>query len=101
MRIGDIAANDSTNGAVPWYQAILNTLTQGAQAYITVDQQKQLNAINLQRAQQGLSPLDASRYQTGFNVGLGSSTQNTVLIGVGILAGVYLLSSLAGGSRRR
>lgn len=101
MRIGDIEANASTNQAVPWYQQIVTSLTQAAQAYITVDQQKALNQINLQRARLGQSPLDATQYQTGFSMGLGGSTQNTLLTIAAIGGGVWLLTSVIGGRRRR
>ena len=101
MRIGDIAPNADTNANVPWYQALLNSLTQAGTTYLSIEQQRELNKINLQRAQSGLPPLDSSQYQTGVSVGVGSSTQNTLITVAAIGAGALVLSSLLGGRRRR
>lgn len=103
MRIGDLTANATVNENVPWYQQILNTLTQAGAAYLTIEQQRELNKLNLLRAQQGQPPLDSTQYQTGVNVGLGGSTQNTLITVAAIGGGVYLLSKLlsSGNSRRR
>lgn len=101
MRIGDLTANTSTNENVPWYQQILNSLTQAGAAYLSIEQQRELNKINLTRAQQGQPPLDSTQYQTGVNVGLGSSTQNTLITIAAVGGGVFLLSKLLGGNSRR
>lgn len=94
MNLSDITtASDSTN-ATPWYQNFLSSLANIATTYLTVDQQKQLNTINLQRAQQGLRPLDVTAYTGGVNVGLSSSTQNTALMVAGIIGGLFLVSKL-------
>lgn len=50
--------------------------------------------INLARAQQGLPPIDCASYGTGVNIGIAPATQNTLLLVVAILAGVYLLPKL-------
>lgn len=101
MRIGDLTANTSTNQDVPWYQQILNSLTQAGTAYLSLEQQRELNKANLTRAQQGLPALDASLYYPGVNVGLGSSTQNTLLMVAAVGGGVWLLTTLIGSGRRR
>lgn len=84
----------TTSANVPWYQSVLQNLTQAGTVYLSLQQQKQLNEINLQRAQQGLPPIDASQYQAGVNVGVSNSTQNTVLIVVGVLAAAWIVSSM-------
>lgn len=100
MRIGDILPNQNVTKDVPWYQQLVNTLTQAGTAYLSIEQQRELNKANLARAQQGLPPLDASMFQTGVNVGLGQQTQNTLLWVVGGVAGVWLLTSILNRSRR-
>lgn len=78
----------------PWYQSVADNLTKIGTAYLTLAQQKQLNEINIQRAQQGLAPLDASQYQTGVQVGVSQSTRNTGIIIVSVIAATWLLSTL-------
>jgi len=67
----------STNAATGW-QATLNNLLQAGQAYLTLEQQRELQRVNLQRAQQGLAPLDVSQYGMGVNVGVSSETSKLV-----------------------
>ncbi len=86
----DAGAPASTAAPTPWYQQLI-TLAQGA---LTVDQQQKLNNINIQRASQGLPAIDASQYASGVQVGLSSGTQNTLLIGVGILAAALIIPKL-------
>jgi hypothetical protein len=93
--------NESTSpSAGPWYQNLFDTIARAGTVYLSIEQQKQLNAINIQRANSGLDPIDASQYQAGVNVGVSSSTQNTVLIVVGVLGAAWILSSFVGRSRR-
>lgn len=101
MRIGDLTTNQTVNADVPWYQQILTTLTQAGQTYLSIEQQRELNKVNLQRLQQGLPALDASMYQAGINVGLGQQTQNTLLWIAGGVGAVWLLTSVMGSRRRR
>lgn len=101
MRIGDVLPNETTNKDVPWYQQILSTLTQAGQTYLTIEQQRELNKMNLQRAQQGLPAIDVSMYQAGVNVGISRSTQNTLLTVAAVGGGVWLLTSLLSPRRRR
>jgi hypothetical protein len=69
-------------------------LTSAVKIYTEYDLQKEVLDINLQRAQQGLPPLDLSRYGAGVNVGLSASTQNMILIAVAVLAGAMFLPKL-------
>ncbi len=98
MIFGDVS-NSTTNDAgapaataapTPWYQQLVQ-LAEGA---LTVDQQQKLNNLNIQRASQGLPAIDASQYASGVQVGITSSTQNTILIGVGILAAALIIPKL-------
>lgn len=83
--------DDVTTNSVPWYQSITDTIAKAGTVLLNLEQQKQLNDINTQRAAQGLAPLDASQYQAGVNVGISSSTQNTLML----IAGGVLLTILA------
>jgi len=60
-------------------------------AYKQGDIQSKLLDINVQRARQGLPPLNAAAYAPGVNVGLNPATQTFLGVGVGTLA-------LAGGA---
>lgn len=92
-------ANASTSGASPsWLSSIGSAVSAATQAYLGVQQSKDAQTlfnVNLQRAQQGLAPLNANPSAYGIvspqvNVGLSSSTQ-TLLIAGGIGLGVILL----------
>ena len=86
----DAGAPAATAAPTPWYDQLIH-LAEGA---LTVDQQQKLNTLNIQRAQQGLPPIDSSQYASGVQVGLTSSTQNTIMIGIGILAAAYIIPKL-------
>lgn len=62
----------------------VDNLTQGAQAY----QAWEIAQLNIDRAKQGLPPINAAAYSPQVNVGL--STQTMWLIGLGIAAAVLL-----------
>lgn len=85
---------NATTQPTSWFGNVLQDIERAATGYLTFEQQQDLNAINLQRAQQGLPALDASQYGLGVNVGVSSSTQNTVLMVAGVIAGALILSSL-------
>ena len=59
---------------------------------LTVQQQRLLR-VQVDRARQGLDPLDTSNYTPGVNFGLTSDTRNmTLILGVLGVAGLFLLS---------
>lgn len=91
----ELTANATTQPTV-WYQNVLNSVTQLGTAYLTLEQQRQLNQINVQRAAANLPPLNAAEYTAGFNVGVGQSTQNTAIFIVGLLVGGYVLGKILG-----
>ena len=79
-----IIAQNQTPGE-PWYETAQKILT----ALVMSDQQRQLMQLNIERAKQGLPPVDINRYSgVGVNVGLSQGTQQLVLylaLGAGAL----------------
>ena len=61
---------------------------------LTALQTFQLNQINVNRAKQGLPPINTAAYGTGINVGLSTDTQKLVMSGGIALLGVLLINSL-------
>ena len=80
------AAADATTApatATPWYATVLTSLT-------TTYQQQQINKANLQRAQQGLAPLDPN---TLLPVGIAPAQTNLLLwVGGGAVILALLLA---------
>lgn len=76
-----IAQNQSPGE--PWYETAQKILT----GLVMTQQQRQLMELNIERARQGLPPIDINRYSgVGVNVGLSAGTQQLVtyaLLGVG------------------
>lgn len=80
---------------------ISSFITAAGQAALTADQISTANKVTnlqLQQAAAGKPPLNLSSYglstTPGFNLGLSSSTETTMLIAVGILAAVFLLPKM-------
>jgi len=67
----------STTPATGW-QSTLDNLLRAGQAYLTLEQQRELQRINIERASQGLAPLDVSQYGMGVNVGVSNETSKLV-----------------------
>lgn len=69
----------------PWYETAQKILT----GLVMTNQQRELMQLNIERARQGLPPIDINRYTgVGVNVGLSQGTQNLVLylaLGAGAL----------------
>lgn len=65
-----------------WTDALKTALPIVAATY----QQKQILDVQVQRAQQGLPPLDASQFAAGVNVGLSPQTLQYILLGAGGIA---------------
>jgi hypothetical protein len=76
--------------AAPWYATALTSLT-------AVYQQTQVNKINLQRAQQGLPPLDPSATSPTVNVGMPTGQLNKILMLGGAALAVVLFVSMRRG----
>ena len=95
-----------------WWQTFAEGITQAGTAYLAYKGQKAAIDLNLQRAQQGLPPIDVSRYtaptvRTQVDVSpeilarLREGGMNTMLLVGGIAAAFLLLPRLMGSSRRR
>lgn len=72
-----------------WISAITRAISTVSMA----DAQRRLLNLQLQRAQQGLPPLDSSQYGLGISVGIGNDTQKMLLIGAGVLALVLIFTA--------
>lgn len=70
-----------------WMTALARLLPAVAATY----QQKQILDIQVQRAQQGLPPLNASQYAAGFQVGLSDDTKNLLIYGAIAIGALLLL----------
>lgn len=71
-----------------WYDSLARALPIVA---ATV-QQKEILDIQVQRAKQGLPPLDASQYAAGVNVGLSPETTRLVTYGIVAIVAVLVLT---------
>lgn len=80
----NIIAQNQTPGE-PWYETAQKILT----GLVMTQQQRQLMELNIERARQGLPPIDINAYSgVGVNVGLSRGTQQLVtyaLIGLGAI----------------
>lgn len=81
-----IIAQNQTQGE-PWYETAQKILT----GLVMTEQQRQLMQLNIERAKQGLPPIDINRYSgVGVNVGLSQGTEKLVLY-LALGAGAFLL----------
>lgn len=75
-------------GAIDW-NALLDNVKNTATAVLTYQQNRDLIKLNLERARQGLAPLDSAAYAPAINAGIGDSTQGAItkwlLIGGAVL----------------
>lgn len=85
------AAQASEPGASSFtIDKLLQVGAQFGTALLTFSQQSDINKINLERAKQGLPPLDAAYSGVGVNVGLSPATQRLVIYG-GLAALAFLI----------
>jgi hypothetical protein len=102
---GDVAqeygmiADSIAPGIVQQAQAIrvagedwISAITRAISTVSMADAQRRLLNLQLQRAQQGLPPLDSSQYGLGVSVGIGGDTQKMILLGLAGIAVVLLLT---------
>lgn len=78
---------------------IIDTVKQAAAAFLPLITQQKLLQINVDRARQGLPPIDTASYESasqGINVGVNRSTQQTLLMLAAGIGAVYLLSQVIG-----
>lgn len=70
----------------------MDTLQRTLPVLVATYQQKEILDIQMERARQGLPPLDPSQYGVGVTVGLSPDVKRWLLIGGAGLAAVLLLS---------
>lgn len=87
-----------------WYDKAFNFLTQAVPAYFTYETQKDVAKIQIERAKQGLPPIDMTRYgaapitvrhQVDPGGAMSPETKNMLWIGGGIIAAIFLLPKLS------
>lgn len=84
-----IVAQNQTPGE-PWYETAQKMLT----GLLMTRQQEQLMQLNIERARQGLPPIDINRYSgVGVNVGLSAGTQQLVTYALLGLGAIVLLNT--------
>lgn len=90
-------STDTSGGGTSTTPGWLNTLVTGATQFMLGQQQaqriNQLNQINIQRAAQGLPPLNVDMAGPGVSVGVSSQLQTVMYIGLGI-AGLFVVNSI-------
>ncbi len=93
----DTSGTGSTNTSGSSSPSWLSTLVTGATQFMLGQQQaqriNQLNQINIQRAAQGLPPLNVDMAGPGVSVGVSSGVSTIAYIGLGI-AGLFVLSQM-------
>lgn len=89
--VTSLVADTQAHGET-WYDALARLLPVLASTY----QQKQLLSVQVERARNGLPPLDASAYAPGVNVGLSPDLQRMLIVG-----GIATLALLAYGTLKR
>ncbi len=92
-----------TAGDVPWYSKIIDAAGQVATTYFQSKVQKETTDLQIERARQGLPPLDLSRYgaapiTTQVDFKMSPQTKMLIWAGVAILGAVLLIPTL---SRKR
>lgn len=106
--LSGVALGDTTDST--WWQQLTQGITSMGTAYLAYEGQKNIIALNTQRASQGLPPLDPStgaptvRTTVGLSPELMARLQtggSWLIIGAVGIAGLMLLKSVLGGGRRR
>lgn len=75
-------------------EGFIDSLARVVSTLSLADAQRKLLNVQVQRAQQGLPPLDASQYSLGMNVGLTPTTQRALMIGGALVLAAFLLPAL-------
>ena len=76
-----------------WLSTLVSGVTQFALGAQQAQRVNQLNQINIQRAAQGLPPLNVDIAGPGVSVGVSSGVQTMIYVGLGI-AGLYVVSQM-------
>lgn len=88
----DPSLNSAINAAKLPGEDYIAAALRVAQSYVLADSQRRLLDVQLQRAQQGLPPLDAGQYGLGVSLGLSPDVQKLLMIGGGALLLLFVLS---------
>jgi hypothetical protein len=73
----------------------ISTLARIGSAIVMTQQQRDLMEIQMQRARAGLPPLDMAAYSgLGVSLGVSAATKQMILVGIGMLAAVWLGTSV-------
>lgn len=87
-----VTVTDSQQAGESW----VDTLARVLPTLVLADSQRRLLNVQMQRAQQGLPPLNTGQYGLGVNVGLSPQTLTMIGIGVVGILGVLWLSRRRG-----
>jgi hypothetical protein len=74
---------------------IITGVKETGMALLTLQQQKELNEANLQRAQRGLTPLSPQQFAPQVNVGMSADTKKLLIYGGIAAAALYFLTQRA------
>jgi len=77
-----------------WLDSMLKTAESAAKTFMTYKQANDFNAINLQRARQGLPPLNPQAYAPQINFGVSSDIQQMILWGGAAVLVIMLIGSM-------
>jgi hypothetical protein len=75
-------------------ESILDTFTRLLPQLAATYQQKQLLDVQVERARQGLPPLNTNQYAAGLNVGVSQDTQKMLMYGAIGLGALFVFSTL-------
>ena len=92
------------NTMAPGFNTLIDQQQQPSESWIdaaarllpilaATEQQRQLLAVQVQRAQQGLPPLNMSQYAAGVQVGMSSDLKNILVIGGSIALAILLFGA--------
>lgn len=94
MLLGDALDTATQPTQTVGFTSLLDDILKAGTAYLTFDQQRNLNTINAQRLSQGLPPISSDDYGAQVNVGLSSGTKNMLLWLGGGIAAALLVSAM-------
>ncbi len=98
-----MGATDTAGNADPWYSKVIDAAGQVATTYFQSKIQKETTDLQIERARQGLPPLDLRQYgaapiTTQVDFKMSSQTKLLIWAGVAVLGAVILIPML---SRKR
>lgn len=82
----DVANTQNTTPTQDW----ITTISRAMSTVIMADAQRRVLNVQLERAKQGLPPMDSSQYGLGLSVGLSPTVERLVLFGGLALLAVFM-----------